>query len=1093
MAYRILIADDDLHTRRILETLLTREPGLAGPEIVTATDGQEALTAVDGGRFDLVITDLLMPRMDGFAFARALRKHDHGKSVPLLVTSAIYKDRVSLGKLEQETNCEFYAKPYQLRDLIRAVTKHLAAPQQPVRQRVASKPQQPAWPTVQDGKLADRPLPRLLIEYLDAGATGVLGLTRAKLKKEVFIYLGHPIGAESNLRNETLGQMLAARGALDPAKLQEALELTRTGGDRLGAVLVEKGWMKEAEVLKYLAAQVRLKIVTALRWPDGEYRFIPGDSFSGRMTHLSVDAPRVVFSGLKKSAHIEEIARAASAVRGRLVIDPRFDKHRDSFVRVFGDQALANLQDRPRPADLAARNDGDLLVAYDALRMTGLGTLEAEEAPPPRKPSAPISQTSRVAQRSEALYRQLFGDDDSTSSLPEPPPAVTAASDDPGVVSLPPASAISPAGESAAFRPRTTDPGVRLLHEALLREYLTVHSRDHYQILRISRGASTAQVQAAFEQRRDEFRLERFSGIDLGRDHDRLETLHQAFQEARDVLLDQRRRAAYDRALDAPTPDSIQPTAGPALAAEAQFRDALRLLGSDEPREAVARLREAVSLQPDQADYHAMLGWAIFSARELEGNPAQATNEARAELASALAIDPDHVAAHEFLGRMLFAGNDDVTAADHLERALHLEPGRPEAIAALEAVYLRTKQVSKLERLYRSQIARLGEPRSAPLWWELALLLRDHRCDRIGALAALETYVKLVPDDARAREALAKLERRNEPTPSPDRGADAASLRAQWHAAPDDPAPLRALYRLHEKARKTDAALQVACVLHVRGAGDAETEEFARSHRPRFLQRAIAPVSWGQVDSLRHADDDRDLVALFTCLFAAARPDPVAPAAAERLAPDTVPPLFSQVLTYASWLLGVAAPPVLRDPNGGASVRVLPAVKAAEGEPAAILLVGPQALLLPDKLALAFRLGRALSSMYPARAQALSMTPQQLKAWLQAASSLGSRNMDLDEEASRLRAQFVGMPNLSREVKPLIEKLSARGAPLNLSRWLRGLGHTADRLGLLACGDVPTAARVLADETMQTSDLLEFALGGELATVREALGLAIAD
>ena len=139
--YRILIADDDMHTRRILETLLSREPSLRGPDIVSAADGQEAFASLEKVRPDIVITDLLMPRMDGFAFARALRQHKNGIGIPLLVTSAIYKDRVSLGRLEQETGCEFYAKPYQLRDLVRAVVRHLAEPdrKRPVRRAGAKK------------------------------------------------------------------------------------------------------------------------------------------------------------------------------------------------------------------------------------------------------------------------------------------------------------------------------------------------------------------------------------------------------------------------------------------------------------------------------------------------------------------------------------------------------------------------------------------------------------------------------------------------------------------------------------------------------------------------------------------------------------------------------------------------------------------------------------------------------------------------------------------------------------------------------------------------------------------------------------------
>ncbi|MGZ3441706.1 MAG: response regulator, partial [Polyangia bacterium] len=105
MAVRILIVEDDKHIRRILEQLLTHEPSLASraPEVVSAQDGAEGLAALDKGPYDLVISDLLMPRMDGFAFTRELRKHPQGADVPLIVTSAIYKDPATISKLQAET------------------------------------------------------------------------------------------------------------------------------------------------------------------------------------------------------------------------------------------------------------------------------------------------------------------------------------------------------------------------------------------------------------------------------------------------------------------------------------------------------------------------------------------------------------------------------------------------------------------------------------------------------------------------------------------------------------------------------------------------------------------------------------------------------------------------------------------------------------------------------------------------------------------------------------------------------------------------------------------------------------------------------
>src|SRR5205814_274449 len=182
----------------------------------------------------------------------------------------------------------------------------------------------------------------------------------------------------------------------------------------------------------------------------------------------------------------------------------------------------------------------------------------------------------------------------------------------------------------------------------------------------------------------------------------------------------------------------------------------------------------------------------------------------------------------------LFVLGDDAGAAENLEKALQLEPGRPEALATVEAVHLRTGQHARLERLYRSQIARLGDARAASLWWDLAVLLRDQRGDRPGARFALETYLRLVPDDARAREALARIEAPSNPNakpPSSDWKTSAAALRSAWHANPDDPAFGKALFRLHLDGNRPDAALAAASALIARGAADDEVQAFARRYR----------------------------------------------------------------------------------------------------------------------------------------------------------------------------------------------------------------------------------------------------------------------
>jgi two-component system, cell cycle sensor histidine kinase and response regulator CckA len=85
---KILIADDVIENRYLLEFTLRS----AGHEVVSAQDGEEALAATGRDRFDLVISDILMPRMDGFQLCRELKRQLTVRDVPFVFYTATYTD-----------------------------------------------------------------------------------------------------------------------------------------------------------------------------------------------------------------------------------------------------------------------------------------------------------------------------------------------------------------------------------------------------------------------------------------------------------------------------------------------------------------------------------------------------------------------------------------------------------------------------------------------------------------------------------------------------------------------------------------------------------------------------------------------------------------------------------------------------------------------------------------------------------------------------------------------------------------------------------------------------------------------------------------
>ena len=80
--FRILIAEDDKNARRLMAAVLTRY----GYEPICAGNGEEALEILDHKHVDLIILDVMMPRMDGYEFTNTLRTS--GNNIPILMVTA---------------------------------------------------------------------------------------------------------------------------------------------------------------------------------------------------------------------------------------------------------------------------------------------------------------------------------------------------------------------------------------------------------------------------------------------------------------------------------------------------------------------------------------------------------------------------------------------------------------------------------------------------------------------------------------------------------------------------------------------------------------------------------------------------------------------------------------------------------------------------------------------------------------------------------------------------------------------------------------------------------------------------------------------
>ncbi|MGD2143921.1 MAG: response regulator [Anaerolineae bacterium] len=84
MAPAVLVIEDDPRTVRLLELIL----GSQGYQMTIATSGDEGLTTLRSGRFDLILLDLMLPGVDGFEVLRQIRDDPAVADVPVVITSA---------------------------------------------------------------------------------------------------------------------------------------------------------------------------------------------------------------------------------------------------------------------------------------------------------------------------------------------------------------------------------------------------------------------------------------------------------------------------------------------------------------------------------------------------------------------------------------------------------------------------------------------------------------------------------------------------------------------------------------------------------------------------------------------------------------------------------------------------------------------------------------------------------------------------------------------------------------------------------------------------------------------------------------------
>ncbi len=119
---RVMVIDDSKTIRRTAETLLKRE----GADVVTATDGFEALSKIADHKPQIIFVDIMMPRLDGYQTCALIKNNQVFKSTPVIMLSS--KDGLfdkARGRIVGSQ--QYVTKPFTREELLDAIRKHVSA------------------------------------------------------------------------------------------------------------------------------------------------------------------------------------------------------------------------------------------------------------------------------------------------------------------------------------------------------------------------------------------------------------------------------------------------------------------------------------------------------------------------------------------------------------------------------------------------------------------------------------------------------------------------------------------------------------------------------------------------------------------------------------------------------------------------------------------------------------------------------------------------------------------------------------------------------------------------------------------------------
>jgi len=488
----------------------------------------------------------------------------------------------------------------------------------------------------ESGRLAETPLPRLLLDLHRSRFSGGLVLRRERVEKQLQFREGIPVFADSNLRAESLASQLLKSGTIGESDYARVVQRVEREGCKEGNAVLEMDLAPAREVFEALKEQVRRRLLECFGWEDGTFQVVPGDAPPDALQAFRADFHRLLQEGIESRWSSDRILKSLAP-------------HMQRFVAIEP-SARARMRRLPSDASLDA-----VLEAADGSR--SLWQL------------VPLATTPRALASIwllDAIDGLEYGDEPRTGGAVESEPEVEIVFERP----TEDAGARRAGAQAGAPRDESTrtdaDPKNARLFDDITSKFSQLGKIDYYALLGVASNADATAIRRAYLAAAKEYHPDTLarSGFDA-EVRAQASRVFASIGKAYATLSRADARREYDSRLSG---DNLGANAEQIATAETLYRKGEILLRQGNFRGALEFLLPAVEIYPEEADYQNAAGWALY--RQSPPKPAAA----RTHLRKATELAPNDAVVHFRLSVVLrhLGESDEAEAA--LRRAREIDP-----------------------------------------------------------------------------------------------------------------------------------------------------------------------------------------------------------------------------------------------------------------------------------------------------------------------------------------------------------------------------------------------------------------------------------